>query len=445
MTSGERFWWRGLLAVLAVTLILRVCFLQIHHPWDWSNQSINYLLGEAIDDQSYEWIAKSILAGEVISPAWGPVYPGFVALVYSLFGERMWVVYVVQSFLDLATVSAVYLASWEAFRRRYVSVVASLLYSIDLATAFYLQTMESESLFNLLFVLSMLFLIRALSGKRMWNVGLSGFFLGVATLTRPISLLYPLVALVAFFVCTSNGKKAEAASVFLVYLSVFILVLTPWCVRNYLNYGSFSLSSTPGYHLCLWVASSVKAYEEGKTRHEVARSLCGIPEKNETQLSFSNKRGKIAMAYLAGHPLQWGVIHLQGLYGFFTSSPVNSILMRQSFIRPELLDKIHAINDAVNPVYFTFLVVVYLLSIAGAYHGLKNRQLRAPTVLFVLTVAYFANLSSQGSEMDYSRFRIPAYPSLAILAAYGSAEIVEIIRGAFRRVGSSKHKPDDKR
>jgi 4-amino-4-deoxy-L-arabinose transferase-like glycosyltransferase len=412
------------------------------HPWTWSNENINYVLGEAMDDQAYEKAAKSMLAGKALTPEWGPGYPAFIALIYRLFGEKAWVLFVVQSLLDLITVSAVYLISWEIFKSEFVSAVATLVYSSDLATMFYLQTMESESLFNLFFTVSVLFLIKALSTNGKKNAAVSGLFLGVSTLIRPIALLYPSVAIIPFFVGVTRGNKAEASRVFLTFLSVFILVLTPWCVRNYVHYGSFSLSSTPGYHLCLWIASSVKAHEDGISRHDVAKSLCYLKSANMTQLSQSKKMGDIAVAYLMGHPRQWGILHLQGLYGFFTSSPVASIILRQSFIQPELLLKMHSLIEAINPAYFAFQSMIYILSLLGIYHGMKDRHLRAPILLFALTILYFANLSSQGADMDYSRFRIPAYSSMAVLSAYGLSKIIpKRILGRWERAPQSSLEP----
>ena len=78
-----------------------------------------------------------------------------------------------------------------------------------------------------------------------WSAAiLAGFFFGIAALTRPTFLLLGPI-LLAFLISYFFGNKGNGKKTF-IPIVIFVLTLTPWTVRNYIEFGEFVPGSTMG-------------------------------------------------------------------------------------------------------------------------------------------------------------------------------------------------------
>jgi hypothetical protein len=100
----------------------------------------------------------------------------------------------------------------------------------------------------------------AVSSERLRAYAGAGAILGIATLTRPIPIVFPIVLAIAALLGQSNRKKA-LQGVGVLYVTM-MLVIAPWWLRNVqgLN-GLVPVSDTVFSHF--WVASRPDAHELG--------------------------------------------------------------------------------------------------------------------------------------------------------------------------------------
>lgn len=241
-----------LLAVLTLAAALRFLLLLL-----WSPE----LSGDALD---YDRLAHSLIDGRgyinprgELSSLRPPLYPAFVAAGYALTGGTVQAVRFLQATLDLGTVALTYLIGRQLFGRG-PGLLAALLISVNLGTVAATGRLLSETLFTFLLMATVAVTVRWLWAMREGRVqgvvalGLgTGVLLGAATLTRGIFLLYtvPVVALVAWSrwghgpasdrVPSAPALRKATWGKILVVPVTFVLVLTPWTLRNYRVHGAF--------------------------------------------------------------------------------------------------------------------------------------------------------------------------------------------------------------
>ncbi len=185
-----------------------------------------------------------------------PLYPAFLALVYLVAGTgtgRFFAARLAQTLLGAALAPLTWAAarvllpgdSAEASRRRERAAAAAAwvvaCYPLLLLYPFGLGT---ENLFFPLVLLSLLFLLKAADKSLLVNFLLSGFFLGLAALTRSIILPFAGLAVLWAWFILKQRKGALAAAL------VFLALISPWVVRNsLLHHKLTSIETSMGYNL----------------------------------------------------------------------------------------------------------------------------------------------------------------------------------------------------
>lgn len=196
-----------------------------------------------------------------------PLYPLFACATFYLgeyvgWGGVVFPTIILQIFMDsltavLAFLIANELAGWRA------GLIAGLLYGLNLQLAKFPAQFMSETLFTLLQTGGILMLLSGMAGSltsaarsadggtpksRVWNLFLfagAGLLLGLATLTRPIILLFPCVAS-AWLVLRSGKEWKRTLPSVGVMLGAFALCLLPWMIRNKSVLEKFVVVSTVG-------------------------------------------------------------------------------------------------------------------------------------------------------------------------------------------------------
>ena len=206
----------------------------------------------AQDTPDYDEIAANLLAGEgfVARENWfghdmrswrAPLYPGFLAAVYGLFGYSHPAVMVVQSLLGAGTAVLVFaIAGAIRPQAALTAGFAAALYMPLVASASEVMT---ETLFAFL-MLSALYLSVSTrhtidaARPRLLTVGAA---IGLAALTRPVALLlWPVEMLHSQF--TGRGRWRRC-----LWISLGVAAtVAPWTARNYQVHSAFVPVSTHG-------------------------------------------------------------------------------------------------------------------------------------------------------------------------------------------------------
>src|SRR5262245_14714246 len=181
-----------------------------------------------------------------------PLYPLFLAGLYSVFGFSDLPVFVAQGVFDILTCCLVYLIARQIFNEP-TAVVAAVVTALYPFFSYYTVRVFSESMFTLLLSLLVLALMRAQRSLAPRDFTLVGVTLGLALLCKASLELFPLVMLVGL-VLRGRGSVGRLALNFGVTLIVAGLLIAPWSFRNYQITGRVIPISTGGGHN-LWLSN----------------------------------------------------------------------------------------------------------------------------------------------------------------------------------------------
>ncbi len=169
----------------------------------------------------------------------------------------------------------------------------------------------SEPLFILLFLAGVLALVHYFEDRAGWGLTTLAFFLfGLATLVRP-NILLPSLILIGWFVFKRRWKEAAAG------LAVFILVLTPFTVRNIIKHDRAWYASSTAY-LNFYVGNRVGSLGEVIWDvDELSREL-GIDYETADAVELTDALKPALKKLILEHPWHLIKINLNKGLRFFT-------------------------------------------------------------------------------------------------------------------------------
>jgi Flp pilus assembly protein TadD len=246
--TSTRVWL--LLAVLALGLGLRVTNLA-----DISDSP--FFTRPVIDGQAYDTWAMAIVEGKAPAQPFyqDPLYPYFLALIYSVFGHSYWAVYLFQLALALAFLLLAYDTARRLFDWR-AGIAAAAMAALYKPFIFYESQIEKTALAVFVTALFLWLLVRSLGparlppignrqsaiGNLMWPLA-SGIALGLAALTRANTLLFaPLLPLALALKPQATSRKLRIRAAALSVLGV-LLVIAPVSIRNSILASEFTLTT----------------------------------------------------------------------------------------------------------------------------------------------------------------------------------------------------------
>jgi 4-amino-4-deoxy-L-arabinose transferase-like glycosyltransferase len=245
--ASTRVWL--LLAVLVLGLGLRIANLV-----DISDSP--FFTRPVIDGQVYDNWAMAIVKGKAPAQPFyqDPLYPYFLALVYSVFGHSYWAVYALQLALAMALLLLIYDTARRLFDWR-AGLMAAAMAALYKPFIFYESQIEKTALAVFLTALFLWLFVKASSRKpqapsRRMDIGYllwplaSGIVLGLAALTRANTLLFaPLLPLVLALGTQSTSRELRIRAAVASLLGV-LLVIAPVSIRNSVLAREFVLTTT---------------------------------------------------------------------------------------------------------------------------------------------------------------------------------------------------------
>lgn len=185
------------------------------------------------------------------TPLWPPGYPLILAGAFKLFSASDSTVLWLNTVFLLLTLPLVYLLGLH-FHSRRVASLASLFYGTSQFVLYLLIIANSEIVATFLFTV---FLLLLLKGRGTVSYIFAGIILGILLLTR-----YPMIFIIpAMFIYLKKERRFELSK-FIWLVTIPLLMVVPWLVRNYLltgnplfalqNYGEVSKATVafPDYY-----------------------------------------------------------------------------------------------------------------------------------------------------------------------------------------------------
>src|SRR5262252_8674221 len=221
--GSRRVWVRVILSVLMLAALM----LRLHTVWQRlapiPDASVVQLVG---DEVGYEALADALLHGSFfLSPARGPVYPLFIAAVYTILGERSPAkLLYVQAFVGVTVVPLTYLLA-RCVTGTIPALVAAGLMAGDDGLVEQARMIYSEIVYTPLLLLAVLALLGALRTPRLSAFAGAGASMAVLTHCRPTTALFPLLLPLLL---PRGWTLKQQAGVCLTYGFTMLAVIAPW-------------------------------------------------------------------------------------------------------------------------------------------------------------------------------------------------------------------------
>jgi 4-amino-4-deoxy-L-arabinose transferase-like glycosyltransferase len=203
------------------------------------------------DARSYDRLARNLALGNGyterpphVSGFWPPLYPGFLALLYTVFGHRLLVARMAQALIGAALSLLWYSLSLPLAGRR-VAIITGLGVAVYPYLLYFGVWLISETLFMVL-LSAALWQTARLPEAGLLAVVPAALLYGLAALTKPTVLFF--MPLIAIWLFAAPGHRSFLSRVMPVLgLAAFMLLtILPWSLRNYNVFDEFVLISTNG-------------------------------------------------------------------------------------------------------------------------------------------------------------------------------------------------------
>ncbi len=241
--TGESrlFWLIALIVVVTRLLFYLIVFEGFKDEFGW------------LRDDSYDEIATNVLSGHgyVTDPGGAPntdrtpLYTYFLVLQFMAFGNSRIALVIVQSILQAGACIILFKIARDYLHDR------AFAFLVSVAMAFYPQSMLyasqylTESLYLLVMMATVYFFFR-LTGDRFRGSYLAlGALMAILTLCKPISqfLILPIVLMIGYLFREQKWLALKGIGKVII---AFVVIISPWTVRNYVVTGDFIPVSTRG-------------------------------------------------------------------------------------------------------------------------------------------------------------------------------------------------------
>jgi 4-amino-4-deoxy-L-arabinose transferase-like glycosyltransferase len=194
------------------------------------------------DAADYHQLATSVAAGRGYvntagdPTAWRPpAYPAFLSLIYRITGPSVMSATLVQSFVGALTVLLLMLFA-STILSHAETVIAGVIAALYPGLVWLPRLLLSENLSLLLILITFWAIAMYLTSRRLWWLVLFGAVGGLNTLVRGGNLVLPMMLGAGLLIVALRRGAADWKRTFtglLIAIAAFVVVLTPWTVRNY--------------------------------------------------------------------------------------------------------------------------------------------------------------------------------------------------------------------
>ena len=338
-----------------------------------------------------------------------PLYPLFLAGIQGLFGTNLRFIQAAQVVLVAATLVVFYLLVGRVFGNK-VAVIAAFLLSLYVPFTVRAALVMSEVLFIFLLFLALYLVISAIQEHKAKYYVAAGAILGLASLTRPITVFLPLILIPLLIMVTRQQIGPRfALKQSALFLSTFLLVLLPWGIRNGATLGEFTpLPSSGGVNL--WVATHPDWKPFVKQHMAYAWQLeefLAIKQRDSYISSEADERFfDQALENIKADPVGWLARSSKKLawVGYYSFAQE---------LRPAAEERKRSTNSSRLLRVTDFATVVFILL---AIFGVARTALRKEGIILIAVLALF--LAIQFVSFAVARHLLPVVPLYIAFTAY---------------------------
>ncbi|MBI3493686.1 MAG: glycosyltransferase family 39 protein [Acidobacteria bacterium] len=358
------------------------------------------LVGGTSDDPVFAVIDQGAQTPEV---GFGPVYPAFLAAIYSTVGHRIGAVRIVQVVLGALIVPLAWHVAASAFGNP-TGVVCAWLVAVSPPLVTYTGMLLTENLtIACLLVSTSLFIGAVRSGTR-WSFACAGVALGTLILLREeMILLLPAFAGVAWW----RGRPRPSSARLAAFVLAALVCVGIWTVRNYVALGRPILISVHGGEQ-LWI--SAKGWSEWHFDDPDLRRLATGRSYVERNAAMQRDALRIIAASPARYlmfcfqrlPMLWVSSHTTYIRGLTES--FGSYFLRGAYVRL-----------AAKTCLFGIHLALLLMGAWGAF--LARRASASPMAAWMLAAPILAITAVHFILFATPRYQVPVLPFVLAFSA----------------------------
>jgi hypothetical protein len=266
-------------------------------------------------------------------------------------------------------------------------------------------SLKGEAFFILFLLLGIFFIILGLKKKHMLIWLLVGFSLGFAALSRSVVIYFIPVLSISLLITPILAVKRRILNIGL-FILAFVVVLTPWTVRNYNVFNAFIPGVTlSGYNLYrhnhILEKDGYLRYVYNKEMKAAQRRLlednADILRGDENEYEMDQFYRQEALEIILANPFRYLLLSLYRFIPLWTNYGV-----RYEYIS----DLTWNISGLVNLVF---------LALAG-FSIFRRRGIRPPEIIPIVTLLFFYTLSYMLVNARM-RFIIPLIPFVLVFTS----------------------------
>ena len=389
---------RQLLWILLAAAILRLGAIIFFHP---------PLLS---DSKEYHDIAQSVVHGEGFTIDGKPTafrlpgYPIILAATYFIFGYSRIPIALVQLLADLASCVLVFAIGRKLISEK-VGIVAAWIFALFPIQILYVPHVMTETLFTTIFLATIwLSLQDYLTAKKSVVIGL---LVGAGILIRSTALILPLVIYIHRW---KGGEEAKKGLRSLSIIGIMaLLVVSPWLIRNLVQFERFSLTSNGGVNF--WMGS-----------HAGATGSYSYPQNNplttvQNEFERSDLGVRLGLEFIRSHPFEYAEVVAKKFVRFF--SPDYWLMMTLEY-KPEwaFAPNASTIFSQFSPFDILLLHLPYAAVLFMGVFGLVCGRPEDERGEFLFRLLILSWLLVHLVVVADARYRFPIMPVFFLSAAY---------------------------
>jgi len=233
-----------------------------------------------------------------------PGYPVFIRTVWSVFGEGRTTVLAIQWLLLVGlALTVAHFVNTRLLKSRNVTLypAAVLLFLLDPLLTFGAYSLLSELLFACLIFAALFTCFDVAIQPVPRSAALAGLWLGLASVTRPVSVFLP-VFLAPMLIIMATPKR-RAVQVSLIFVGISCAVPLAWTARNMAVAGIPSVATVGVFNLAHFRAAGVLAEAEGVSFAQADAEISARTGRAINTAAEYRQTSSVATEILSTHPL----------------------------------------------------------------------------------------------------------------------------------------------
>ena len=445
---------KPLLVVLAIALVVQVIYFvriqALYPPYGLTTEHYYSPLAQnLLHDGTYGFGDPPDIERSTKRP---PFYSVVLAGIYGVFGENEAFALAFNNIVLFLTIIVVYLIG-RTFSPK-IGLLASLLFVIDPVGVINANKNQASVLYGFLFALFFLVTLRNFTpAVTLRRTAVSSLLLGLATLTRAVSLYLGLLVIASSFVVhrwlIRRMPVRRLAGLMAVFFVIQAAIIGGWMVRNYYVSGNPEFAGMTAVHLYSFFVPLVLSRETGVNHEEVKAQLASELEKDEEYLKLSRDgekeryRIRKSVGIILDHPVSTFMVVLRQIPVVFLNYPQNAATLflgeeRRGSVTEYLAEYSRGKSSRLDVsgyvglfrryvdnglglvlmhgILYKLYYLIFMVSGAVGLLLLLRDRIQRPTAVFYLVVITYLVLVS--STWPTARLRAPILPIYAVVAAY---------------------------